>query len=239
MLTRMLTAGLLAGCAAGLVAALLQLALMQDLILTAEQYETGAAVHFSGAGSGGEGGHSHAAGAEPHGHGAPAAPLTRSLLTVVFAVLTYGALGLVLVSGFAVAERLGQRITPQAALVWGLAGFAAVILAPAMGLAPELPGTPAADLRARQLWWAGTVLATGGGLSLIAFGRRPAFALAGLVLIVLPHLVGAPHLEGFHGLAPPELAGTFAARALGVGLVAWLVLGWAAGRLWSARGRAA
>src|SRR5262245_49917981 len=53
-------------------------------------------------------------------------------------------------------------------LLWGLAGFACFSVAPALGLPPEPPGVPVADLRARQLWWAFTVCATTLGLMLIA-----------------------------------------------------------------------
>ena len=45
-----------------------------------------------------------------------------------------------LVSGLAITRRNG--------IVWGLCGFIAVSLAPAAGLAPELPGMPAGDLAA-------------------------------------------------------------------------------------------
>jgi len=62
-------------------------------------------------------------------------------------------------------------------------------------------------------------------------------ALAG-ALLALPHVIGAPHVEGYWGVAPPELGALFAARALGAGLVAWCVMGWLGGHLWS-RGRAA
>ena len=56
-------------------------------------------------------------------------------------------------------------------LLWGLAGFAVFTLAPGLGLPPELPAMPAAELGARQVWWFGTVAATAAGLALIAFRR--------------------------------------------------------------------
>ena len=118
-------------------------------------------------------------------------------------------------------------------VLWGVAGFAAFQLAPAMGLAPELPGTIAADLGARQFWWAGTVLATAAGIAALACGRGILALLGGLVLIAVPHLIGAPRIESFYGVAPPELAAEFSARVLGVGLVVWTTLGWLAGRLWA------
>lgn len=244
----MLTSAAGAGLAAGILAAGLHFAFVQDLILTGETYETGAAVHFGGVVA--EAGHDHAG----HDHGDTAVPepggeaahdhddghahdgdggVPRDLLTVAFYMLLQVAYGLLLVAGFAVARMFGHQVTAREGLLWGIAGFAAVQLAPAMGLAPELPGSVAADLADRQIWWWGTVLATAAGLAAIGYGRRLALVALGAGLIALPHLIGAPLPEGFHGVAPPEVAAAFAARVLGVGLTVWAVLGWTAGRLWS------
>jgi cobalt transporter subunit CbtA len=256
MINRMLPSALFAGFAAGLLAVLLQFVFVEKLILLAEDYETGARVHFAGVMS--ADGHDHSAteavdpdaapaaaeGAEPatdgHDHqheaGEEASPLKRHALTVLFAALTYTGFALVLVAGFASAEMaVGHRPDLKAGLLWGLAGFAAFQLAPAVGLEPELPGTMAAALENRQIWWAGTAIATGGGLALLAFGRGVPACIGGLVLLALPHVIGAPELEGFSGSAPPELASKFAARSLAVGLVAWLALGAIAARLWTGK----
>jgi len=48
---------------------------------------------------------------------------------------------------------------------------------PGLGLPPVVPGTQAAPLLDRQLWWMHTALLTGGGLALLAC--RPLLALAG------------------------------------------------------------
>ena len=50
MIQRMLASALIAGFAAGLLAAVLHFALIQELIFLGEKYETGALVHFAGAG---------------------------------------------------------------------------------------------------------------------------------------------------------------------------------------------
>ena len=90
-------------------------------------------------------------------------------------------------------------------LFWGFAGFAVFTLAPGLGLPPELPAMPAADLAARQAWWIGCVLATAAGLALIVFGRPPALAALGVALLVLPHLFGAPQPPGHASPVPADL----------------------------------
>ena len=229
MTYRLLTGGLIAGFAAGLVAALLHFAFVQNLILLSEQYETGALTHFSTAHD------DQAVSAHDHGGEAEDSPLKRNALTVIFTCLIYVAYGLILIAGFGLAERFGIRIDMREGIFWGIAGFAAFQLAPAIGLAPELPGTIAADLTGRQIWWLGTVVATAGGLALIAYGSGVATTLLGVALLAAPHIVGAPEIDEFHGVVPPEVAAAFSARVLGVGLVVWAVLGGLAGRLWSAR----
>jgi cobalt transporter subunit CbtA len=231
-----------------LLAALLHFAFVQKYILLGEQYESGAAIHFSGVAEAPADGtaaeaedHDHVAGvAHDHAH-STAAPgddaetsaLRRNSLTVLFAALVYAGYGMLLVSGFALAERFGKKVAVRDGIFWGVAGYAALQLMPAMGLAPELPGTMAADLDARQLWWLGTASATAAALALIAYGRGMIAYVAAVVLLALPHLIGAPELEGFTGVAPPEIAASFAARALGVGLIAWTFLGWLAARFWN------
>ena len=238
MFQRMMTSALFAGAVAGLLAALLHFALVQDLILLGEQYETGAITHFS-SGSAAEDAvaadHAHAEGSavDAHDHAAPeAGSLQRNGLTAVFALLIYVSYAMMMVAGFGLAELAGRVIVPQIGLIWGLAGFAAFQLAPAMGLAPELPGTIAAELGARQLWWWATVAATLTACGLLAYGRHVWAIGVAVVLVAAPHVIGAPQIDAFYGMAPPELAAAFTARVLGVGLVVWLCLGWLAGHFW-------
>src|SRR5436305_591323 len=87
--------------------------------------------------------------------------------------------------------------------------FATFSLAPGLGLPPELPGTAAAPLLDRQLWWLATAAATGGGLALILLRRGPAAVVAGLALLALPHLVGAPTPDTPASAAPEALAQRF------------------------------
>lgn len=246
----MLTSALVAGCAAWLLAAGLHFAFVQKYILLGEEYETGAAVHFAGVApqtddhATGEA-HSHDAATEEHSHDATAeghthdeggeepSTFTRNLWTVVFSGLVYIAYAMILVAGFGLARTYGRGITAREGLLWGVAGFATFQLAPAMGLAPELPGTLAADLGARQVWWWGTALATATGLGLLGYGRSLLTTALAVLLLAAPHVIGAPELDGFSGVAPPEVAGAFSARVLGVGLAVWAMMGWVAGYVWA------
>jgi cobalt transporter subunit CbtA len=244
MIQKMLASALYAGVVAGLLAALLHFAFVQKFILLGEGYETGAAVHYAGvapqadhhAGDAAVEEHRHDVATEEHAHddgGTDPSTFTRNAWTVVFSGLVYVAYALILVAGFGLARTFGYVITAREGLLWGVAGFASFQLAPAMGLTPELPGTMAADLGARQVWWWGTAAATAGALALLGYGRGVLAALCAALLLAAPHAIGAPELEGFSGVAPPEVAGAFAARVLGVGLAVWALMGWVAGFVWA------
>ena len=227
MFTRILVSGLFAGFAAGVIAALLQLVFIQPILLHAELYESGQLTHF---------GTEKAAGEQTAIGGID---LLRDGLSVLFTTLIYTGYSLILVAAMALAEDRGIRITVRQGLLWGIAGFVSVQFAPAVGLPPELPGSAAAEMGLRQAWWFGTVGATAGGLALIAFGKGWTARGIAAVLILAPHVIGAPHPESFSGPVPPELAGLFAGRALGVGLVAWVLLGLFAAWFWNREGKRA
>lgn len=77
-------------------------------------------------------------------------------------------------------------------LLWGAAGYVTFFVAPALGLPPEIPGAVAMPLEARQLWWLLSVACTAAGLAGAVFGKAP-WRWAALGLLMVPHLVGAPH----------------------------------------------
>lgn len=221
MFTRLLSSALFAGVAAGLITALLQLWFVQPVLLHAELYESGELVHF--------GGESPVPAAQDLG----GIDLLRDGLSVIFTMLVYTGYALVLIPLMSMAEARGARIDARTGLIWGLAGFIAVHLAPGFTLAPEVPGVAAADVYARQAWWFATVIAAGIALWLIAFGSGwPAWAAA-VILLLAPHVIGAPEPDAFTGPVPTELGALFAARALGVGMAAWVMLGAFAGHFWS------
>lgn len=234
---RVFFAAVLAGLAAGLVMATLQQWRVVPLILAAEVFETA-----SSQGAHADGHHDAAttdATAAPSAHEhdeeawAPHDGVERTFYTVLSGVLA--AMGFAfLTAGVAVVS--GLPLTARTGLFWGLGGFIAFQLAPAMGLPPELPGMPAADLGARQLWWWATALSAGiGMLGIARFRNAPSLAVATL-LILAPQIIGAPQLAGEHASSvPAELATRFAANSLGVGLAFWLILGsllgWVSDRL--------
>ena len=78
-----------------------------------------------------------------HDHGdegwAPADGWQRTFATTLTAAMTGAGFAAVLA---AVSLISGLPITRQNGMIWGLCGFLAVTLAPAMGLPPELPGMP-------------------------------------------------------------------------------------------------
>ncbi len=225
MLKKMVVSALLAGFVTGLIVAVLQTIMLESLILEAELYETGQLVHF--------------------------ADVTREMpdveiewdvmrvvLTFVASVATYVAFALMAVAIFAYVNTRGITISPRQGVLWGLAGYATLILLPSIGLAPELPGMYAAELRPRQLWWAGTVIASGVGIGLLVFGKDWVKWGIGLFLIALPHIIGAPHPDAFGGVVPPELAAEFTGRSLGMSAINWGLLGMLVAYFWNAENKA-
>ncbi len=210
---------LLAGVIAGVLISGLQALEVVPLILEAETYEVAARGHDAGAAAGAS------AAAEQHEAWAPAEGLERGAFTLLTNILAAAGFGLLITAGFALKGGVDWR----KGLLWGLGGYAAVQLAPALGLPPELPGAMAAELVAREGWWLLTVTLTAAGLALLAFAPRLLWKGAGIVLIVVPHVIGAPHPEAYGSQAPAELAAAFVAATLVTNAVFWLVLGGTAG----------
>ena len=209
MIRRVVLAAVLAGIAAGLVMSAIQHWRVTPLILQAESFEAG---H-------GHGGAAHVHGGDDHAW-APADGLERTGFTVLFNLLT--GVGFALV---AAAASLITRLPLNAStgLMWGLAGFATFMLAPSAGLPPELPGMARTDLASAQSWWWLAVAATAGGIAVIALTRHPAWKAAAVGLIALPHLIGAPQANG-DSAVPAGLANAFAANAIAVSAIFWIVL---------------
>ncbi len=214
-----LLSALLSGIVAGFALTGLQTLKVYPLIFAAEVFEN--------AGQS-ESGHAHdqvdketAADHYADDEWAPADGAERLLYSLLANVLLGVALGLVLAAIFALRGVVDWR----QGVIWGLAGFVAVHLAPAFGLPPELPGMPAGDLLARQTWWFATALLTAGGMALIFLGTAMIWRLVGTAMIVLPHIYGAPHPATMESGVPATLAADFATASLATNLVFWAILG--------------
>ena len=211
---RLLLAALCAGLVSGVLATVAHQLGTVPLILQAETYEHPAPLA-------GQAGHAHAAAAEWE----PENGFERAAYTLAADLLTGIGFALLLAAGLALR---GGDAGWHDGLFWGLAGFAAFTLAPGIGLPPELPGSGAGPLLARQVWWMATAAATAGGLALLAFTRAPGYAILAAALIVLPHVFGAPQAS-VHGTAPEALARQFAIVATLVSFLFWCALGAATG----------
>lgn len=246
MFTRILGVSLIAGAIAGICTAAIQHVVTVPLILQAEVYENaaeskaapektswtleGGARVFLAHGDAAEG---HAeAGAEAW---QPADGVERTLYASVVTVGTAVGFSLMLLAAMLASK---TPITARTAALWGLGAFVATGLAPGLGLSPEIPGSAAAELLSRQIWWLSTAAATAAGIWLLFQRTELAALLGGLALIALPHIIGAPHAEAFTSTAPAELAGHFASASLAVQAILWLLVGSLVGYFWQ-RGQTA
>lgn len=224
MITRTLLAAIFAGLLAGSVMSVVQYFKVVPLILAAEAYEDSAV-----------GGHSHGA-ADPAGHShdneavasaedegwAPADGIERTLHTLMANLLVGVTFALLLTAGIIFS---GREISLYSGLMWGGAGFAVFVAAPILGLPPELPGMPAADLLSRQGWWLATAALTAGGLALMAFSNLTALRILGAILIIAPHIYGAPVSEIHETAVPGGMIAQYVAASVATLAVFWAVLG--------------
>jgi len=222
MISRLFWIALAAGTLAGLVAAIVQALGVWPLIAVAETFEAAEEIQ------------------DPAGHGHDWSPegALRFGLSVLFDVLAGIGFALLANAGLLLVRAArGIALDWRAGLGIGAFGFAAFALAPALGLAPALPGMAEGDLLARQIWWIGTAAATLIGACAMAFGVRPWHWALGLLVAALPHAVGAPGDGlGLWGLMAQsgalgdsgmtaELAQNFALASLGAMAAFWVALG--------------
>ncbi len=207
---KLFTVAALTSLIAGLVLTLFQQIQVIPAVLEAEGYEP-AIEHSQPA-------HEHNDKAE----WGPAEGVERNLFTAAANVVT--ALGFALLLGAAAAWR-GSTLNWRSGLLWGLAGYVVFFIAPSLGLHPELPGTEAANLQLRQVWWVATVACTATGLAFLCFQQRTILKIVGVILIFAPHLIGAPQPDIHSALAPDELIQTFIIATVLSNAVFWLSLG--------------
>ena len=206
---KLVFAALCAGLLSGVFATAAHQIGTVPLILQAETYEK-PSEHASAAA------HEHTGAWEPE-NGAE-----RTAYTLLADILT--GFGFALLVGAGLTLRSGE-VGWRQGLLWGLAGFATFTIAPSLGLPPQLPGSEAAPLFDRQLWWLGTAVATGCALALIAFTTRARWTMLAALLMVLPHLYGAPQPSEEIAAVPAALSHHFIVVATVVNFVFWLILG--------------
>lgn len=215
-LGRLFWPALLSGLIAGVMVAGLQQIFVTPLIVEAETLESARAA------SGSILSPAH----DAQTQWMPESGVERALYTALADVGVGVGYALLLGAGLALTRETGRPVGWKIGVAWGLAGFAVFVLAPALGLAPELPGGAAAGLEPRQAWWALTALCTATGIASIAFAERRLWILAlGAALLALPHLVGAPVPPEPDTAAIENLRQRFVPAALLVNLTFWLFLG--------------
>lgn len=227
---RIVSAALWAGILAGLLLTAVQRVQIVPILLKAEAYEEQAAevASASHAHASAEHEHEHAQAVAESGHHhdadawKPENGWERTFYTAVSNVSL--AVGFALLLGAAICFRGGVSGW-RSGLLWGLAGYAVFFVAPSLGLPPDVPGTEAARLPDRQLWWLMTVLASGAGLSLLIFSRSGVGRIAGGALLVVPHLISAPQPHIHSSTAPVELAHAFIYATILANAVFWLAMG--------------
>jgi cobalt transporter subunit CbtA len=219
---------LLAGIVAGMLTTLLQWVTTVPLIAQAEKYEQHALAaqparaHEPALRS--QADHAHEQSAHGHPDWQPEEGLERAAYTALTTVLAAIGYALLVAAVMSFTRTTGIR----AGLGMGIAGFIVFQFAPALGLPPELPGVPVPELLPRQLWWLGTATSTAFAVACwyrAWRGRKGAWIAAGIVLFIVPHLIGAPHAPAQATPVPSELARQFSRMAILAAAAFWLVLG--------------
>jgi cobalt transporter subunit CbtA len=206
---------LVCGTLAGLVQFAVQHFTVVPVIQAAEVYERGAAL-------------SHGESHEDEGW-QPAEGWERTSFTVIASVLNGIASAAIL---FGLASLTGKRLNIWSGVLWGLAAFVCFGVAPALGLPPQPPGAPTADLYHRQFWWVSTVIATAAGIWLLADKKRSWMLRGvGVFCLVVPHIIGAPVATG-PNVVPLQLMHQFATLSLATTGLFWLLLGFAGGAMY-------
>jgi len=237
-----------AGLAVGIALSVVQAVTTEPLILHAETFESAEPAPAAAAAP-----HEHstseahvheaaapAAAMPAHEHDAdawsPADGFERSAYTLIANLLMGVGVSAVLLGLMSIR---GGRIDASTGVLWGVAGFFAASLLPSLGLSPELPGTAAAEITSRQIWWLSTAAASAIGLALIVFSGSWLLKVAGLVLGVLPHVIGAPVPPTLEASYPAGLGGEFVAASLVVSALLWALSGLCSGWLYQRLSRSA
>jgi len=216
MIARILLVAIAAGVIAGAFATAAQSFKVIPLIYQAETYEKAAPENTTES--------------APPTEWAPQDGFERMAYTLLTNVLNGVGFGFLLTAAIVFA---GFGISWTTGTLWGIGGFLAFSFFPTIGLPPEMPGMVGADIIERQIWWAAAVACALIGLGLLAFGKNLAFKILGVVIIAIPQVVGAPHvnLSEASSSVPAELAVQYVVATLFTTALFWLVLGASVGGL--------
>lgn len=221
MIARILLAAIAAGFVAGIFVSGVQMLRVTPLILAAETYETTAPApsHTHDHGQAATDGHAHDHGGDTW---APEDGWERTLFTTLSNVLTGAGFALLLAAAMTIS---GQNLDWRKGILWGGWGYLAFSFLPAFGLPPELPGMAAGDLVGRQIWWVTTAVTSAAGIMILAYANNVLLSTLAIVLLVVPHIIGAPHADTYGGSVPAEMAAQFVTASLVTTGIFWAALG--------------
>ena len=241
MLRRILVVALIAGALSGFVMSGAQMLWSTPLIINAEAFEGQPApaaepavnvhIHADGSAHVHEAAPAHDANAGHHHDPdawAPQDGFERTLWTIITNVLMGVGGGLIMTAFLALRK---NPATDKTGLLFGLAAFASLSLAPALGLPPELPGMAAAELQARQAWWLLTAVGTATAIAVLVYAPNTWVRIAAVAVMALPHLIGAPQPASHATAVPVELIREFIIASLFTACLFWVALGGLVGLL--------
>lgn len=207
MLRRIVLAAALAGLLAGVLFTAIQQIQVIPILLEAEGYEAVATGIDTTA---------------QRNEWQPENGWQRTLSTAITNLVV--AIGFALLLGAAMCLRDGTAGW-RTGLCWGMGGYAVFFVAPSLGLAPELPGTEAAQLTDRQIWWWLTTILSAAGLSLLVLARLWVVKILGMALLGVPYFIGPPQPQWHSSTAPAELTHAFIVATAIANAAFWLSLG--------------
>jgi cobalt transporter subunit CbtA len=195
-----LLSAIVVGVLTGLAYGLFQQSQISPIIYAAEVYEVAEEPATSQDHHGAESvAHHHDAEAEAWG---PADGFERIAYTYSADIAVGIAFALIMISLMALHNLKSNKpkVTALVGGIWGVAAMLSLFVAPALfGLHPEVPGTEAAVLENRQLWWVFCAAASIAGIAIVYYAPMM-FKLGGVLVGAVPHLIGAPMPE-HHGFA--------------------------------------
>lgn len=230
LLRGIIYSALLIGLLVGLLLTGLQTVVVNPIIFASEAFETETVAPVAAPA------HTHADTGNHHEHNdeawSPADGAERLFYTALANVIASIGFAAVLLALMSQTQLQGWTSSSLGkGVVWGLAGYIAFFVAPAIGLPPEIPGIEAAPLENRQGWWLLTVALFVVGIGLLAFAPLKLKVIS-LVFFAVPYVIGAPHGHGPEFLGDAETVAALKAlhsqfiMATGfTNLVFWLVLG--------------